>query len=259
MKKTLLFIVLASIIMACGSQKMATSNGSKNTEKSVYQKKADLFQDVKSLIGREQYNSAILNIDRIEELQLSDNDYEPYRYKAMILQVTGKKQEANQEYETIINALNASADEKKKSRQLMAINNEPPLEINPETDTKKDSVPSKEAFQVIEMQPVFPGCENTASSMQTKCMSQGVARHIMRTIDVDIAQVTNYTGSIRSYVNYEIDTTGHISKIRATGKNKFLNLEAHRVMAQLPKMIPGMQKGKKVAVPYSIPINFSAN
>lgn len=259
MKKTLLFIVLATIIIACGSQKMATSNSSKNTKKSVYQKKADLFEDVKSLIGREQYNSAILNIDRIEELQLSDNDYEPYRYKAMILQVTGKKEEANQVYETIINALNASADEKKKSRQLMAINNEPAVEINHETETKKDSVPSKEAFQVIEMQPVFPGCENLPRESQTKCMSNGVAKHIVRTIDADIAQVTNYTGFIRSYVNYEIDTTGHISKIRATGKNKFLNLEAHRVMAQLPKVIPGMQKGKKVIVPYTIPIRFATN
>ncbi|WP_438961351.1 hypothetical protein [Nonlabens sp.] len=259
MKKTLLVIVVTTIIVACGSQKTAPSNSSKKIKKSVYQKKADLFQNVKYLIGREQYNSAILNIDRIEELELRDNDYEPYRYKAMILQVTGKKEEANQVYETIINALNASAGEKKKSRQLMAINNNPPIAMSHKTATKKDSISSKEAFKVIEMPPVYPGCENLPRESQTKCMSQKVAKHIVKTIDVNIAQVTDHTGFIRSYVNYEIDTTGTISKIRTSGKNKFLNLEAHRVMAQLPKVIPGMQLGKKVAVPYTIPIRFATN
>ncbi|WOI23418.1 hypothetical protein [Nonlabens ulvanivorans] len=259
MKKTILLTALIILSIACGSQKSGMSQNGKNSEKSDDQEYRDRFQNAKELIGREKYSSAILNIDHMTALQLNNGDYTPQRYKAMILQVTGEKEEANIIYQSIINATDASASEKNKARQLMLINNEKKAPLLKEINRLKDSTEFKNAIKVIEVPPMFPGCETLPQETWNKCMSRGVAKHIVRTIDVDIAQVTSNTGFIRSYVNYEIDTTGHISKIKATGKNKFLNLEAHRVMAQLPQVTPGYTNGEKVVVSYTIPIRFTVD
>ncbi|EAS19190.1 hypothetical protein BBFL7_02088 [Flavobacteria bacterium BBFL7] len=259
MKKTLLLTALVILTIACGSQNSGMSHNGKNSEKSDDQEYRDRFQNAKELIGREKYSSAILNIDHMTALQLNNGDYTPQRYKAMILQVTGEKEEANLIYQSIIKATDASDDERKKAEQLMLINNQKKAPLIKEIDRLKDSTEFKDAIKVIEVPPMFPGCENLPQETWNKCMSRGVAKHIVRTIDVDIAQVTSNTGFIRSYVNYEIDTTGHISHIKATGKNKFLNLEAHRVMAQLPQVTPGYIEGEKVPVSYTIPIRFTVN
>ncbi|MGJ8685045.1 MAG: energy transducer TonB [Nonlabens sp.] len=259
MKKTILFTFLVCLFISCGTQKSTISKRAKKSEPTEYEQKASLLEDVHQLLGNRNYPSALLNLDRMIALNVNDGDYTAQRYRGMVLQVMGEKDEANEMYQSIINATNSSAKEKRRAEQLMTINNEIKKPINRETEIVKDSVEFKDAIKVIENVPVFPGCESIAKEAQTKCMSQGVARHIMRTIDVEIAKVTNYTGFIRSYVNYKIDEDGNISEINATGKNKFLNLEAHRVMAQLPKVIPGSQDGKNVSVPYTVPIRFAVN
>jgi protein TonB len=40
------------------------------------------------------------------------------------------------------------------------------------------------------------------------------------------------------------------------GPDKNLEKEAARIIAKLPKMTPGMQRGRAVRVPFSIPITF---
>ena len=40
------------------------------------------------------------------------------------------------------------------------------------------------------------------------------------------------------------------------GPDKNLELEAQRIIARLPKMTPGKQRGRSVRVPFSIPITF---
>ncbi len=44
--------------------------------------------------------------------------------------------------------------------------------------------------------------------------------------------------------------------MRSRASHPELVKEAVRVIKKLPKMIPGEQRGKKVAVPYSLPIIF---
>ena len=55
---------------------------------------------------------------------------------------------------------------------------------------------------------------------------------------------------------FKIDEDGHVANIRARAAHRALEAEATRVIALLPKMKPGLIRGKPVKVPYSLPIVF---
>lgn len=58
------------------------------------------------------------------------------------------------------------------------------------------------------------------------------------------------------YVQFVISVKGYITNIRARGPDANLENEASRIVVSLPQMTPGMQRGRAVRVPYSIPIAF---
>jgi protein TonB len=59
------------------------------------------------------------------------------------------------------------------------------------------------------------------------------------------------------YVQFVVDKDGGISNARiARGVDPSLDQEALRVVNNLPKWKPGMQRGKPVRVSYTVPINF---
>jgi protein TonB len=62
------------------------------------------------------------------------------------------------------------------------------------------------------------------------------------------------TGKV--YLQFVIDSNGRVTGIQKRGPDKLLENEAVRIIASLPKVKPGEQRGKKVSVKYSIPINF---
>jgi hypothetical protein len=57
-------------------------------------------------------------------------------------------------------------------------------------------------------------------------------------------------------VIFKIQKDGSISEIKSRAPHPELEKEAIRVIKALPKMQPGMQRGKPVVVPYSLPILF---
>ncbi len=60
----------------------------------------------------------------------------------------------------------------------------------------------------------------------------------------------------RVFVQFAIDNKGSIANIRVRGPDKNLENEATRIVAAIPRMTPGKQRGVAVMVPYSIPITF---
>lgn len=60
----------------------------------------------------------------------------------------------------------------------------------------------------------------------------------------------------RVFVQFAINSKGYIDGIRTRGPDPGLEKEAARIVKSLPKMTPGMQRGRAVTVPYSIPVNF---
>lgn len=111
-------------------------------------------------------------------------------------------------------------------------------------------------FAVIENVPVFPGCENLSNNDERKaCFQKKMQEHVMKEFHYpEVALELGIMGKV--YVQFSIDSKGYVNGIRTRGPDKLLEREAHRIVAALPKMTPGMQRGKPVRVPYSIPVNF---
>ena len=110
-------------------------------------------------------------------------------------------------------------------------------------------------FAVIEDVPIFPGCEMVSKSERRNCFQEKMNKHIRKNFRYpEIAQEMGIQG--RVYVNFIIAKDGQITNIRMRGPDKNLEKEAQRIIAKLPNMIPGKQRGRPVRVPFSIPITF---
>ena len=110
-------------------------------------------------------------------------------------------------------------------------------------------------FAVIEDVPIFPGCEKVKKSERRNCFQDRMNKHIRKNFRYpEIAQEMGIQG--RVYVNFIISKDGSITNIRMRGPDKNLEKEAERIIAKLPTMIPGKQRGRAVRVPFSIPITF---
>lgn len=111
-------------------------------------------------------------------------------------------------------------------------------------------------FAVIENVPIYPGCENAVGNEERKaCFQKMIQEHIRQQFSYPASALElGIKGKV--YVQFMINSKGHVEAIRTRGPDKMLEREAQRIIASLPNMTPGMQRGKSVKVPYSIPINF---
>jgi len=112
-------------------------------------------------------------------------------------------------------------------------------------------------FAVIDNVPVFPGCENLASrDEKMDCTSKSITEHLAKNFNTDMAVKLGLQGRQRITVLFRIDTDGNITSVQSRAPHPALEAEAIRVINTLPKMVPGEHNGKKVIVPYSLPIVF---
>lgn len=110
-------------------------------------------------------------------------------------------------------------------------------------------------FAVIEDVPIFPGCEAGTKTEMRACFQKMVQGHVLSNFRYpEIALEMGIQGKV--YVQFLIDTQGKVTNIRTRGPDKTLEKEAHRIIASLPQMIPGKQRGRAVKVPYTVPVNF---
>ena len=107
----------------------------------------------------------------------------------------------------------------------------------------------------IEKVPVYPGCEDfTENKMLKNCMSIRITAFVTMKFNSDAMKNLIRGKQYRTTVNFTVDTKGKVTDVSATGPNQEMENEAIRIIKKLPKMQPGRQKGKKVAVKYSLPI-----
>ncbi|RAJ18238.1 energy transducer TonB [Olleya aquimaris] len=113
-------------------------------------------------------------------------------------------------------------------------------------------------FSIIENVPVYPGCENAGNNdAKKKCMSEKIGKFVRKNFNSNLAQDLGLDSGIkRINVGFKIDKNGNIVGIQARAPHPKLEAEAKRVIAKLPKMKPGRQRGKAVNVPYGLPITF---
>ena len=101
-----------------------------------------------------------------------------------------------------------------------------------------------QAFTVVETMPKFP--EGQA----------GLMRYLSRSIKYPvIAQKNKEQG--RVIIQMIIGTDGSLSNVKVLRSvSPSLDAEAIRVVGNMPKWEPGMQKGQAVPVKYTLPITF---
>jgi len=108
-------------------------------------------------------------------------------------------------------------------------------------------------FSVVEVPPIFPGCEDAED--KRACFQEKMFAHISKNFRYpEEAQKNGIQGKV--YINFIIGSDGNVQKVRTRGPNVSLEEEAERIIAKLPKLSPGLQRGKAVNVPFSIPITF---
>ncbi len=112
-------------------------------------------------------------------------------------------------------------------------------------------------FMVVEKRPHFESCENILNpTEETQCTYLEIvrwvnsnARYPYRAKELGIDGVVN--------VSFVIDEKGDVTEVKVENRlNADLEKEAIRVVKSLPKFIPGSQQGRKVKVPYRIPVKF---
>ncbi|TKD63517.1 energy transducer TonB [Flavobacterium sp. ASW18X] len=111
-------------------------------------------------------------------------------------------------------------------------------------------------FAVIEEVPIFPGCEGLADNEARKaCFNQKIQEHIKNNFKYpSTALELGIQGKV--YVQFEINSKGKVAHINKRGPDKLLEDEAVRIIAMLPNMTPGNQRGRPATVRYGVPINF---
>lgn len=126
------------------------------------------------------------------------------------------------------------------------------LMVEEEEDVVED-VP----FLVIEEAPVFPGCTGNREALKL-CFSERISAFVKREFDPSIASDLGLQqGSLQKiFVMFTVDSKGNVVDIKARAPHKMLQKEAVQVIASLPQMIPGKQRGKPVRVKYALPIAF---
>ena len=112
------------------------------------------------------------------------------------------------------------------------------------------------SFSSVENVPIFPGCEKGNNAKRRKCMSEKISKFVQKRFNTKLARNLGLSGRQRISVIFKIDKLGDVVGVRARAPHPKLEDEAIRVVNLLPKMKPGIQLGKAVIVPFSLPIIF---
>lgn len=114
---------------------------------------------------------------------------------------------------------------------------------------KERAVPISETFfTIVEEMPIFPGGD--AALMQF--ISQNV--HYPKSL-----VASNISGT--AYISYVVNAGGSVTDVRVarSSGNTMLDQEAIRVISELNGYMPGRQRGKPVAVQFTVPVRFQLN
>nr|WP_321232858.1 hypothetical protein [uncultured Psychroserpens sp.] len=112
-------------------------------------------------------------------------------------------------------------------------------------------------FHQVEQAPTFPGCEAKDNDSRKLCTVEAISKFVNQNFNKDITSGLGLTGKQRINCFFKIDLEGNITFIQTRAPNAVLSQEADRVIRLLPKMSPGLQRGRPVMVPYSLPITFN--
>lgn len=112
-------------------------------------------------------------------------------------------------------------------------------------------------FAIIDEVPIYPGCESLVTNEERRqCMSEKISSFVNTHFNTNVVKGLGLTGRQRISVIFKIGKDGKISDVKSRAPHPALEEEAIRVINSLPSFTPGINNGKNVIVPYSLPIVF---
>lgn len=149
--------------------------------------------------------------------------------------------------EDIIESTESSQDEKIENI----------AEVADITFEEEEEVIEEVPFILVEKIPVYPGCENVKGKEDQKlCMTEKIEALVRREFNTTLGAEYGLSGLQRIFVVFKINENGEVADIQTRAPHKKLEEEAERVVKLIPKMEPGRQRDRPVAVRYSLPILF---
>ncbi len=109
----------------------------------------------------------------------------------------------------------------------------------------------------VEQKPRFEECKHVEDSKELEiCFMKAVASYIRENARIpEEAKRNNEMGKV--WVSFVINAQGTTEQVEVVrGVSYSLDEEAIRLVEEMPKMIPGKQRGKPVSVAFTLPINF---
>ncbi len=102
----------------------------------------------------------------------------------------------------------------------------------------------EEIFMVVEKMPEFPGGD------------LGLRKYISKNVEYpNVARESGIEGKV--YIRFCVTSSGAVQKVSVLRSvDPLLDKAAVKVIKGLPKWTPGEQRGRKVSVWYTVPINF---
>lgn len=149
-----------------------------------------------------------------------------------------KTQDELKETKTAIGAFDVKGNDESGGTVLKAVE-----EIATPEPPKQEAEQNK-VFEVVEQQPQFPGGMGA--------LNQWLGSNIKYPA---MAAENGIEG--RVIVQFVVERDGSVSGVHVVrGVDSSLDKEATRVVAQMPKWIPGKQNGSAVRVKYTVPVTF---
>ena len=130
--------------------------------------------------------------------------------------------------------------------EMVVVGQTPKEEVKyTKVEVEETEKPQEEViFQVVEEMPQFPGGLGEAMKF--------LAKNIKYPVEAQQAKIEG-----RVIVRFVVGRDGSVSNVEVVrGVSPELDAEAVRVVSLMPKWIPGKQRGKAVAVKYTMPIMF---
>ena len=112
-------------------------------------------------------------------------------------------------------------------------------------------------FAEVQSIPQFKACSKVPDMQKLSCFNERMVSHIQRNFNYPAAAAAqNIEG--RVWVRFIIDKKGKVTNIKMKGpeNGQLLELEAKKMVSNLPNFIPGEHNGKTANVEYYIPVNF---
>ena len=105
--------------------------------------------------------------------------------------------------------------------------------------------------------PIYPGCKPTSNPDLKACFSKKITHLILKKFKIQKAlKEFNKKGTFYIYVLFSVNKEGEINDFTAYGSSKNMSNEALRSLKRIKGLQPGINKGKAVKVPYSLPVKF---